>query len=152
MQFSNNCINLVAKFEGFIPTPYKDPGSGGKPYTIGMGTTVYPNGKEVTLQDSRITKDQAKEYLLDHLNKNVLPGLSKLIKVSLTQNQIDSLGSLCYNIGIGNFSKSTLLKKINEKASFEDIKTQFLSWDKANHKTLKGLTLRRIEEYKLYTT
>ncbi len=39
--------------------------------------------------------------------------VNKYVKVPLTQNQYDALVSFVYNLGEGNFRKSTLLKELN---------------------------------------
>lgn len=38
-------IQLIKRFEGLELRAYPDPGTGGKPWTIGIGTTVYPSGQ-----------------------------------------------------------------------------------------------------------
>lgn len=40
MEPSNNCYDLIEKFEGLNLNSYPDPGTNGKPYTIGYGTTL----------------------------------------------------------------------------------------------------------------
>jgi len=145
--FSDNIVTLLAEFEGFRSKPYLD--SVNIP-TIGYGTIKYPDGKKVTMQDSEITKEQAKEYLLHHLREIVLPTFNKNIKVDQNQNQIDALGSLVYNIGASGFSLSTLLKRINAKESIEKIKEAFLMWNKASGKILPGLVKRREKEFQFY--
>lgn len=134
--------------EGVVLHPYLD---SVKVPTIGIGTTVYPNGVKVTMQDPHITLEQAYEYCLDHLNKIVLPVLNKLITVSQTQDQIEALGSLAYNIGTGAFLASSVLKSINAGDSLETIHTNWAKWNKAEGKVLNGLVTRREAEFKYYT-
>lgn len=152
MEFSEKATGLIAKFEGFSSKPYPDPATKGEPYTIGYGTTIYPNGIKVTMKDKAISIVEAIGFLKNYLDKNVAPVLQKNLKVTLNQNQIDALASLIYNIGPTNFVNSTLLKKINSNASIQEIQTQWLSWNKANKKVMQGLTNRREAEFKLYNT
>ena len=148
-KFSKKLAEFLAKpgIEGVVLKPYLD--SVNVP-TIGIGTTVYPNGKKVTMKDAPISLEQAYEFCLDHLNKIVLPVLNKVITISLNQNQIDALGSLAYNIGTGGFSSSSVVKSINNKESLDNIHTNWAKWNKAGGKILKGLVNRREEEFKYY--
>ena len=151
MTFSINCVNLIKRFEGFRAKPYLD--AVGVP-TIGYGTTEYPNGTKVTIKDAPIVEQAGVDLLLAHLNKHVLPILVKDLKVEQTQNQIDALGCLIYNIGAGNFNSSSLIKKINAKDSLEAIKESWLAWNKGRVsgqlQVLTGLTTRRQAEFDLY--
>jgi lysozyme len=57
---------------------------------------------------------------------------------------------LSYNIGLNAFSKSTLLKKVNFNPDDLTIKNEFLKWNKAGGKEVKGLTNRREQESQIY--
>lgn len=52
---------------------------------------------------------------------------------------------LCYNIGVGNFRSSTLVKKFNagDKQGAAD---EFPKWNKGGGKVMKGLQRRRWAE------
>jgi len=145
--FSDTLFNLLVEFEGLKLNPYLD--TAGVP-TIGVGTIVYPNGKKVTMQDKPITREQAKQYALDHATKITLPALNKGLKVPQTQNQIDAIGSLVYNIGNQAFLDSTVLKRINAKDSIENIKEAWYRWNKSGGKITKGLVIRREKEFNFY--
>lgn len=149
MLFSQKCVELIAQYEGFSSKPYLCPAN---LVTIGYGTTVYPNGKKVQMSDVAINKAKASEYLKDYLNTDVAPYLKPLLKVAQNQNQIDALGCLIYNIGIGNFKTSTLLKKINSSAPISEIEKWWLVWNKAKGKVLNGLVRRRQAEFALYNS
>lgn len=116
--------------------------SGGVP-TIGYGTTRYPDGVAVSIGDA-ITELQADEYFASNIVK-FENAVNKFVKVKLSQNQFDALISLVYNIGIGAFQKSTLLKKLNA-SDFEAVPAQWMRWDKDNGKQISGLTNRRRQE------
>ena len=79
---------------------------------IGYGTTVI-NGVKVKKGDT-YTVEQAKSYMTQDLKK-FESAVNTAAKVPLNQNQFDALVSLTYNIGIGAFKDSTLLKKLNNK-------------------------------------
>jgi len=143
MNISSNGINLIKKWESFKPKPYLC--SAGVP-TIGIGTTKYPNGIKVTLNDSPISEELAVTYLIDHI-KTIEIYLQPL---RLTQNQYDALISFVYNCGIGNFNSSTLLKKVKVNPDDQTISNEFRKWNKAGGKTSTGLSNRREDELKLY--
>lgn len=145
MYISSNCTNLVKKYEGFRSKPYKCPA--GIP-TIGYGSTFYLNGVKVSMLDSEISDTFALELLEKTLN-DFANKIDKVIKVSLNQNQFDALVSFTYNIGIGAFTKSTLITKLNN-CDFQGASKEFVRWNKANGKVLKGLTNRRLDEQKLF--
>lgn len=146
MNISENCIKIVTEFEGFSSKPYLDVV---KVPTIGYGTTVYSDGKKVKMTDSPISKEKALLELKHHINESCIPYIKNNVKVELNQNQIDALCSFIYNVGAGNFIKSTLLKKINNK-DFIGAGDEFLKWNKASGKVFAGLTRRRESEKKLF--
>jgi len=136
--------NLIKKFEGLRLKAYKC--SAGV-WTIGYGSTRDISGEDIKVGDT-ITLDEA-EHLLFRDLESFCAGVRSLVKVELNQNQFDALVSLSYNIGLGNFSKSTLLKKLNAREYIEAA-DQFLLWRKAGGKIIKGLEKRRAEERKLF--
>jgi len=143
---SQNCIDLIKKFEGFEKTSYKCPAG---IWTIGYGSTMWNDGKKVEA-GQKITSEGA-EVLLRWELKNKS---SALINLTLNQNQFDALLSFIYNLGVGAFKKSTLYKKVKVNANDETIRVEFMKWNKArvNGKLveLKGLTNRRQSEINLY--
>ena len=142
---SKKCYDLIRKYEGFSAKPYKD--VAGIP-TIGYGTTYYPNGVKVTMKDPSVTTGHAETYLEHHVNE-VASSVRRLVKVTLRQGQLDALTSLVYNIGIGNFSASTLLRVLNQ-GKYTAASDQFLVWSKAGGAVSRGLELRRESEKALF--
>lgn len=141
---SNVGLDLIASFEGTRTKAYDD---GVGVWTIGIGTTVYPNGTKVKKGDT-CTLEQAKSYFAHDL-KRFESSVNNLVKVSLSQNQFDALVSLVYNIGSGAFAGSTLLKLLNQK-QYREAAAQFTRWNKAGGKELRGLTRRREAERDLF--
>ena len=146
MIVSKNGLDIIKEFESFRAKPYLCPS--GIP-TIGYGSTYYPDGKKVTLQDKEITEQKAFKILEFIANKDFGSNINKVVKVPLNQNQFDALVSFVYNIGSGNFEKSTLLKKVNQ-SDFIGASLEFEKWNKANGKVLNGLTKRRLAEKELF--
>lgn len=151
MQVSSRGLAIIENFEAF--GKHND----GKPYldqvgvpTIGFGTTFYPGGKKVTMDDPEITRAQAVSYLENYCNLTIIPTLQNHVTVSLNQNQIDALASFIYNLGSGALIGSHLLIQVNAKASCSAITAEFNKWVYADHKVLQDLVERRAEEAKLF--
>lgn len=137
-------VDLIS---GFEDTRFKAYDDGVGVWTIGTGTTVYPNGVKVKQGDT-CTLEQAKTYFKHDLAK-FEKTVNESVTVPLTQNQFDALVSLTYNIGSGAFNNSTLLKKLN-KGDYQGAADQFLAWKKAGGKVLPGLVRRREAERALF--
>ena len=114
------------KFEGFSANAYLCPA---KIPTIGYGNTFWEDGRKVKLGE-QISKTNALELLELVANKDFADKIFPLIKVKVSQNKFDAMVSLAYNIGVGNFSKSTLLKKVNS-GDFDGASNEFLKWNKS---------------------
>lgn len=123
------------KLTAYMPTPNDVP-------TIGYGHT---NGVKM---GDKITKEQADQFLIDDLAW-VEHCINKYVTVELTQVKFDALASLIFNIGCTNFRNSTLLRLLNQG---DDCSGQFLRWNKQGNEVLRGLTLRREEERRLFLT
>jgi lysozyme len=144
---SQRIIDMIKGWEGFRAEPYLCPG---RVWTIGFGTTRYPNGVFVGEQDPEITRGQAEQYLrhdLIQFERAVL----KNVKVEISQNQFDALVSFTYNVGPGNLKTSTLLKLLNT-GKYLLAAQEFPKWNKAGGKVLPGLVKRRKEEMDLFLT
>lgn len=139
-------LDIIKSFEGLKLKPYLCPA--GIP-TIGYGTIRYPNGKPVTLNDPPITEKQAEAYLLHDVREKAA-GVERLVKVKLNDNEFSALVSFAYNVGLGAFGGSTLLKLLNANADKVAVADQLLRWNKANGKELPGLTRRRQAERALF--
>ena len=148
METSSKGIALIKEFESFRKTPYLC--AAGVP-TIGWGTTRYPDGRAVKLSDPKITEAVADMYLHHDLT-TFEKAVNKVLTIPIQQSQFDACVSLCYNIGQGNFTSSTLVKMLNAETAPDLIAPQFLRWDKAKGKPLAGLTRRRKAEMALFLT
>jgi lysozyme len=143
------------KYGATLPLPtsgmvkaYPDPATKGEPLTIGYGSTSPAIDQKIT-SNTTITQAQAEGYLEYSINKKFIPTLKKCVTVDLTQEMVDACLSLMYNIGGGNFQKSTLVKMINQE-DWCAAADAFLSWNKANGKAMPGLTKRRNAERTLF--
>lgn len=140
MKISQKGLNLIKSFEGLELKAYKD--SVGV-VTIGYGST----GTHVSMGQT-LTVQQAEELLRKDVSR-FEEGVGKLVKVTINQNQFDALVSFSFNLGLGNLSSSTLLKKLNA-GDYEGASLEFERWNKAGGKVLNGLTRRRLAEKELF--
>jgi lysozyme len=142
-------LNEIMQSEGLRLEAYPDPGSkDGKPVTIGYGTTKI-NGQPIKL-GTKITKEQAKEYFRKDIEK-FAEGVASRVKVPLNDNQFGALVSFAYNVGIGAFGSSTLLKRLNA-GDYKAVPGQLARWNKNDGKVMKGLISRRKREADLWNT
>ncbi len=145
MKLNKQGYDLIKQFEGCRLTAYQD--SIGV-WTVGYGSTYYENMQKVKQGDkvSQQRADEIFEFVANRFARNV----DDLITSQLTQNQFNAVVSLAYNIGMGNFQKSTLLKKLNKNPSDKTIKDEFLKWRNAGGRPLQGLVNRRKKEAEIY--
>ena len=141
---------LIQQFEGLSLKAYAATESEKQRniWTIGYGNITYLDGTKVKKGDE-ITREQADLMFKQTANKFALD-VANLIEVCLTQNQFNALVSLAYNIGIGAFKDSTLLRMVNASPNNPSIKEQFLRWKIAGGKVVQGLLNRRIKESEVY--
>ena len=142
MNISQTGIDLIKQFEGCKLEAYQC--SAGV-WTIGYGHTGsdVTKGRKITLTEA---ESLLKQDLIVHCNN-----VSKLVKVSLNQNQFDALVSFIYNIGINAFKNSTMLKYLN-KGEFYAAAKEFDRWIYAGGKVSEGLKNRRTAEKTLFLT
>lgn len=139
MRVSDNALDLIKQFEGFRSKAYLD--------CVGVPTIAWGHTKGVKLG---MTCDKAQGLLW--LREDIIPiekYLNTIPQID-SQNKFDACIDFCYNLGIGNFKSSTLLKKIKNNASDEEICAQFMRWVYAGGKKLKGLIRRRQAECNLW--
>ena len=136
-------IILIKRFEGCHLTAYLCPAN---VWTIGWGTTKGVKKGMV------ITQEEA-DRLLEKDCLMFYNAVRKEVENLCNENQIASLVSFVYNVGIGAFQKSTLLKVIKQNANNQnEITKQFMRWVFAGRKKLKGLERRRKAEVEMYFT
>ena len=136
-------LEIIKKYEGFSSQAYKCPAG---VWTVGWGHT----GRDIN-KDTILTREEA-ELMLKKDVANLQEQILFLLDGKPSMNELDALTSLCYNIGLGAFKKSRLLKRINLKENGELISKEWIEFNKVNGKVVKGLLRRRAEEICLYFT
>lgn len=145
---SKKGAKFIESWEGFSST-WEDVGDGY--LTIGIGTATSGSlGKQ--LYNSGVkscTHEQAYEWLIQECEeccnaiKNKAPNLS--------QNQLDALISMAYNIGTQGLLNSTLFKNICAGVTEPNLLQEyFLEWSYCNGEVWEGLKRRRLSEFKLF--
>lgn len=142
---------LIQQFEGCAKRrpdgkldAYPDPGSGGDPWTIGWGSTG-PDIRKGTVW----TQAQADERFEADVQKFAAKVDALLGDDPTTPGQFSAMVAIAYNIGLGNFGSSTLLRK-HRAGDFVGAAAEFARWNKAAGKVMAGLTRRRAAEAELY--
>lgn len=143
-------LSMLQASEGLSLKAYRDP--------VGITTICWGHtGPEVRMGQT-LTRDQCEKILLRDVQiaqRYIVPAskTSCLGGAPLTANQRDALTSFVFNIGGPKFCSSTMAKRL-KAGDYLGASRQFPLWDKAkvNGKlvALRGLTIRRAEERKLF--
>ena len=140
MHVSDNLIRLLKGWEGYCDKAYKCPAG---VWTIGYGHTA-----GVKEGDS-VTPEQADYLLKCDLEQFEAAIWHDVRALDLTQAQFDALVSFAYNVGVGNWQKSTLRKLVLTGQNSEAA-GQFECWNKGGGKVLPGLVKRRRAEREMW--
>lgn len=147
MKVSATGRKAIAGHEGVRLEAYPDPATGGEPWTVGVGHTSAAGPPKV-VKGMTITADECDQILARDL-ATFEAAVSNAVTVPLNPNQFDALVSLAFNIGAGNFGKSTLLRQLNA-GNYRSAAEQFTAWNKAAGKVMPGLIIRRAAERALF--
>lgn len=153
------------KFEGYRDKPYQCSAS---MWTIGWGHVIYQDQiKFPMVAKEGYTGMIRKDYPLrpEHNRTWSKDELVKIFKDDLVsfergvlrlapnlagrQGAFDACVAFSFNVGLGNFQRSTIRMKIGRE-EWEAASEAFMSWTKAGGKELRGLVLRRTAERKLF--
>lgn len=140
LTISDAGIAHIKRWEGCRTNAYLCPA---KVWTIGYGHTK-------TAKPGMMISHLEAENLLRQDLERFEDAVRDYVRVPLTQGQYDALVSFAFNVGIGAFQKSTLLKLLN-KGQYNTAALQFSQWVYAGKRKLEGLVNRRNEEYRMFT-
>lgn len=138
-------LDLIKEFEGWRAKAYKCPAG---VWTIGYGHTSMA-GPPAVKPGMTITREEGEKILRRDL-KIYEDGVKAAIRVPLNANQFSACVSLCYNIGVGAFRRSSVARFCNAQ-QWKKAADAFALWNKAGGKVLPGLTRRRAAEIALFT-
>lgn len=145
-------LPLIKEFEGCKLTAYPDPGTGGRPWTIGWGSTTYLSGKSVQPGDT-ITQAQADELLTVRVRRDEKQ-LARTVPTwgSLKAHQQAALLSFTYNVGpnwYGGQGFQTITARVMD-AQFERVPEALLLYVNPGTKVEAGLRRRREAEGEMW--
>jgi len=149
-------LDMISHHEGIRFKPYQCPAL---LWTVGVGHVIDPNHARVPLAERKalsipsgwdrvLTMGEVDEILAKDLAR-FESGVQRLCPSGLTPGRFGALVSFAFNVGLGNLQNSTLRMKHN-RGEFDSAAEEFLKWNKAGGKELKGLTNRRKDEMALY--
>jgi GH24 family phage-related lysozyme (muramidase) len=142
MKTSDKGVEQIKSFEGFRSMPYQD--VVGK-WTVGYGHLMVAG--DGLVQGSPITMGQATTLIKQDLH--TAEEAVNSCGVELTQNEFDALVSFTYNLGVGAFQRSTLLKLLKADRKNEAA-VEFPKWAMAGGKEVPGILKRRHAEQECF--
>ena len=141
-------VDLTKESEGFRSRLYNDAAS----YcTIGYGHLIKLapcDGNELAEFRAGISVPRGTEILRQDMEK-AERGIMTLVDAELTDGQYGALCDFVFNVGAGNFRKSTLRKRVNAR-DFDRVPFEFRRWVFAGGRKLTGLAKRRENEITLF--
>lgn len=155
-------VEFLVDLEGCILKVYQD--VAGFP-TVGIGHWISPEDIKLgsikgedkqgvytldlkNVKKTGVTKKEAYE-ILDYDMNEYEEKIPKIVKVPLKECQLISLISFSFNVGIGGFKRSTLLRKLNE-GDYNAPIIELPKWRKAGGKVIQGLVNRRAKEISMW--
>lgn len=148
---------MIRHHEGVRVRPYRCPAL---LWTVGVGHVIDPNHIRVPLKnrnelpippgwDRTLTAEEVNAILAKDL-ETFERGVLRLAPVLAgRQGPFDACVSFSFNVGLGNFQRSTIRMKIG-RGEWEAAADAFLLWNKAGGKVLPGLDTRRKDERALF--
>lgn len=144
---SQRLLELIASFEAFKSEAYICPGGA---WTIGYGTTHYPDTDESVKRGDTCTRDQAWAWLTEDTGV-IRDDVIGAIAWEAPENIVDACTCFTYNVGLPAFVGSTALKRLNA-GDRQGAATALKWWNKATDpktgkkRVLGGLVARREAE------
>ncbi|MFA6700960.1 MAG: lysozyme [Thiomicrospira sp.] len=152
---SSKGFQLLQQLEGCKLLPYDDQ-TGGRITAWIRGATI-GYGHLIPIEDWKnfkwgIEKAQAIDLLRQDL-KRFEAAVRQAINVSLNQHQFDALVILAFNIGVGAFKSSSVVKLINDPqyvTAYASLESAWKAWKRSQGVVMVGLVCRRSTEWNLW--
>lgn len=117
-------------------------------WTIGWGTTFYPDGRAVSEGDE-CTAEQAEAWLNFHILERCVRPLNEALRGPTNQQMFDALVSWVYNVGEEAMRESSLVRLLNEGDYLSAVK-EFDRWILSGGTKMNGLIRRRNQEEAMF--
>lgn len=144
MHVTDEGLALIKRFEGFRPRAYRCPAG---VWTIGYGHTTSAGPPAVS---AGMAIDEAMaETILRRDVEQFADAVRRSLTRRLDERQFSALVSFAYNVGIGNFRSSSVLRAVNA-GDFDAVPRRLQLWNKAGGTVLAGLVRRRAAEAELF--
>ena len=144
VQITAEGLDLIKRYEGFRSTAYRDAVG---VWTIGFGHTSMA-GEPHVKPGLTISRETATEILARDVNL-FAQGVRQALTVQISDQQFSALVSFAYNVGLGNFRKSSVLTAVNRN-DLAAVPRRLSLWTKAGGRVLPGLVKRRAAEAALF--
>ena len=141
MTINDAGLALIKRAEGLRLDSYRCPAGIA---SVGYGHT----GPDVRIPMT-ITPGEAERLLHEDLARFENGVTNCLGGCPTNSNQFSAMVSLSYNIGLGKFATSTVLKR-HKLGNYQGAADAFLFWNRGGGKVLPGLETRREAERMLY--
>jgi lysozyme len=146
MKMTEEGFVLIKHFEGFRANAYRDAVG---VWTIGYGHTAMAGAPDVK-SGMTISASEGERILTRDVDV-FARGVQQLVRVAISDTQFSSLVSFAYNVGLGNFRKSSVLAAVNRQ-DFQAVVRRLQLWNKAGGRVLPGLVRRRAAEAALFSS
>jgi lysozyme len=157
MKVSDRLIQMIKHDEGVRVKPYRCPAL---LWTVAVGHVIDQSHIKVPFEerktlpipagwDRTLSMDEVNAILAKDL-ENFERGVLRLApNLAGRQSKFDACVSFSFNVGLGNFQRSTIRMKI-QREEWQAAADSFLLWTKAGGKELPGLVKRRKGERALF--
>lgn len=147
---SETGVKFIAQHEGFRAQLYNDAAGHA---TVGYGHLVHKGevGTDLASEapfSNGISEAEAAELLRSDL-EIAEEAVNRLVRASIRQAQFDALVSFVFNVGVGAFSRATLLSKLNAGFCCA-VPYELRRWTLAGKRRLAGLVVRREDEARMF--
>ena len=129
---------VVSYYEGYEPTAYRDP--------VGIATICYGHTASARMGQT-LSQAECTDLLKSDLG-TAFAAVDRRAQVDLPPPTRAALASFVYNVGEGNFARSTLLRKLNA-GDLRGACHELSRWVYAGGRKLNGLVKRRATEREL---
>jgi len=150
--YLEKATDIIAEFEGFRASPYMCPAG---IWTVGYGTTYYPNGELVSPTDRSISKPEGMTLLSSHIDHAIVPFLEKIPTWGIMNGcQKAAIISFAYNLGAhfyGDSNFNTITKALSSQANWTDVPNALMLYVNPGSPFEAGLRRRRQAEGELWS-